>query len=397
MWNGTSILKLLFISFYFTPDLSAGSFRAASLVKALLAKLPENAEIELITTLPNRYHSFSADAPEREEHTGLTIHRVKIPAHRSGLLDQARAYLTFAAAVLMMTRKSKYDLIVVTSGRLMSATLGALLSRLKGTPLYLDIRDIFVDTIKDVLSPRLAIITRPLFSLAEKWTITRAKKVNLVSKGFSKYFQSRYPAQQFSYFTNGIDSEFLVSLDGQTKSKNPGEPFNVTYAGNIGAGQGLEKIVPSLAKRLEGRVHFRIFGDGGRRTALESNLRSLACTNVELLSPVPRKELLSEYLAADILFLHLNDYDAFRKVLPSKLFEYAAVGKPIWAGIAGYSAEFARSEITNVALFTPCDADSAIAAFADLQIAHTPRPEFTAKYSREEISDEMASEICALI
>ena len=65
-----------------------------------------------------------------------------------------------------------------------------------------------------------------------------------------------------------------------------------------------------------------------------------------------KQKLIKEYLNADILFLHLNDYEAFQKVLPSKLFEYGAMNKPILAGISGYSKEFVKSEISNCAVFS---------------------------------------------
>ena len=42
-----------------------------------------------------------------------------------------------------------------------------------------------------------------------------------------------------------------------------------------------------------------------------------------LINPVSRDELRIFYDQSDFLFLHLNDYQAFRKVLPSKIFELA--------------------------------------------------------------------------
>ena len=48
---------------------------------------------------------------------------------------------------------------------------------------------------------------------------------------------------------------------------------------------------------------------------------------------------MSEYDKASILFLHLNDYEAFYKVLPSKIFEYATTGKPIIAGVNGFAKD----------------------------------------------------------
>ena len=72
---------------------------------------------------------------------------------------------------------------------------------------------------------------------------------------------------------------------------------------------------------------------------------SHALENVILKDPVSRFELKSIYNTADYLFLHLNDYSAFKKVLPSKIFELATYPKTIIAGVSGYSADFIKKEI----------------------------------------------------
>ncbi|MCH4899127.1 MULTISPECIES: glycosyltransferase family 4 protein [Pseudomonas] len=385
-------MKLLVLSFYYQPDLSAGSFRTTALVKALLDKLPADAHIELITTLPNRYSSFSSEAPELEEHPRLTIRRIALPAHKSGMVDQAKAFLVYARHVRNFARGKHYDLVYATSSRLMTATLGAVIARSKKTPLYLDIRDIFVDTIKDVLSGKMVRFIKPILSLLERFTIKSARKVNLVSAGFLPYFKSRYPDQKYSLFTNGIDDEFL-NLPIVNTEDNQDRILDVVYAGNFGEGQGLHNIIPQLAKRLEGKVRFKVIGDGGRLAALKDAINASKCNNVDLLSPVKRDELIGVYQSADILFLHLNDYDAFRKVLPSKLFEYAALGKPIWAGIAGYAAEFVTEHIENASVFAPCDVDAAVESFERLTISTTPRAAFIDRFSRANIMRDMAVDV----
>ena len=103
-----------------------------------------------------------------------------------------------------------------------------------------------------------------------------------------------------------------------------------------------------------------------------------------------RDELIAMYQSADILFLHLNDFNAFKKVLPSKIFEYAATGKPIWAGVAGYAAEFITSKIQNSAVFPPCDTNAAALAFEHLEMVTMARTEFTNEFSREKIMNDMA-------
>jgi hypothetical protein len=385
-------LKLLVLSFYYQPDLSAGSFRTTALVKALQDKLPADAHIELITTLPNRYSSFSSEAPELEEHPGLTIRRIALPAHKSGMVDQAKAFLVFAKQVRNIARGKHYDLVYATSSRLMTATLGAIIARSKKAPLYLDIRDIFVDTIKDVLPGKMVRFIKPILSLLERFTIKSARKVNLVSAGFLPYFKSRYPDQSYSLFTNGIDDEFL-NLPAVNTKNDQDRILDVVYAGNIGEGQGLHNIIPQLAKRFEGRLRFKVIGDGGRLTALKDAINASNCNNVDVLSPVKRDELINVYQSADILFLHLNDYDAFRKVLPSKLFEYAALGNPIWAGIAGYAADFVKAHIENASVFAPCDVDAAVDSFERLAIYMTPRTAFIDRFSRANIMRDMAADV----
>lgn len=389
---GRKRLKILVLSFYFRPDLSAGSFRTTALVDALKQKMPAGGQVDVLTTLPNRYSSFSIEAPTEEKTPGLSIVRIALPPHQSGMFDQARAFISFAREVSRQTRGQEYDLVFATSSRLMTAVLGAWVARKKRIPLYLDIRDIFVDTIKDVLPRHFAILAKPVFAVLERWVINSASKVNLVSQGFSKYFSAHYPGQRFSYFTNGIDDEFLTMPIHESLPRMDGL-VEVLYAGNLGEGQGLHAIIPDLAKKMQGRVRFKIIGDGGRKDALLAALVSAGVDNVELLLPMRRAQLIKAYMAADVLFLHLNDYDAFRKVLPSKLFEYGAMGKPIWAGVSGYAAEFIRTELDNSAVFHPCNAAEAERVFSQLQLQNKPRDRFAAKFSRIKIANEMTADV----
>jgi len=387
------ILKVLILSFYYEPDLCAGSFRCTALVEQL--KKQHGVTLEVITTLPNRYASFSAQAPEHEVKDGVEIHRIALPSHKSGMLDQIKAFTTFYRQAKKISNSKDYDLVFATSSRLFTAFLGARISHAKKAPLYLDIRDIFVDTINDVLPTKITWIAKPLFSLIESYAFAKAERINLVSKGFADYFYNRYPKAEYRWFTNGIDNEFLAVAPTSPQVAKGSEDAIVLYAGNIGEGQGLHTILPALAKRMEGIAKFRIIGDGGRKVMLEQYLKD--APNVELLPPVSRAELISEYQRADVLFLHLNDYAAFRKVLPSKIFEYAALGKPIWAGVSGYAAEFLQKEVTNSAVFYPSDEEDAFNSFDMLALGVQPRAEFVKKFARETIMNEMAQDIVSLV
>ena len=101
------------------------------------------------------------------------------------------------------------------------------------------------------------------------------------------------------------------------------------------------------AKELGSEFEFIIIGDGGTKKLLQYEIENLSISNVVLEKPVNRKELQGIYSNAYYLFIHLNDYPAFRKVLPSKIFELATFGKPIIAGVSGFAAEFIKNEVTK--------------------------------------------------
>lgn len=373
------------------------------MVQALLKQLPVGAHLEIVTTAPNRYVSYSETvmngAHAVEKHDQYTIHRIALPTHESGMLDQSKSFFVFAKEALKLTKQQQYQLVVATSSRLMTASLAAYIASQKRAPLYLDIRDIFVDTIKDVISAKSLMWLAPALSWVEKKTINTASKVNLVSEGFLPYFKKRYPTQRYSCFTNGIDQEFIDASEAPFVQtiKSPDTEVNILYAGNIGEGQGLSHIVPALANALKGRARFTVIGDGGRYKQLKLALEQQQCTNVELVPPMNRARLIEAYLKADTLFLHLNAFPAFEKVLPSKIFEYAVMGKPILAGVAGYPASFIQNEVDNAQVFEPCNVAEAVLAFERLDLQHRSRAEFLKKFNRSNIMDAMAEDILSLL
>jgi glycosyltransferase involved in cell wall biosynthesis len=390
-------MRILILSFYFPPDLSAGSFRVKALVDALQAEGGKKLRIDVITTLPNRYSSHTASALDVEEVGCVRIRRLALPSHQSGMVDQAKAFLSFARQALAETRGQHSDLVLATSSRLMTAVLGARIASRSRVPLYLDIRDLFTDTMSDLLAASFLRHLMPAFRWLEKQTFKAATRLNVVSAGFLPHAKAIAPAQSYRNFTNGIDEVFL-SWD----FKKPVQPVRelplVVYAGNIGEGQGLHKVLPEAARLMLGRARFRLIGDGGRRSQLGQAISDAGLKNVEILNAMPRNELFEHYQQADVLFLHLNDHMAFHKVLPSKLFEYAATGKPILAGVAGYPAEFLQSEVDGVEVFAPCDALGMAEALERL-LAHPKvdrRAEFCGKYARETIMREMARDVLAI-
>lgn len=388
--------RILILTFYYEPDFCAGSFRNTPLANEIASIAQSNAIIDVITTQPNRYQSFKDRASSFETHGNLEINRIDVPTHKSGFFDQIKSFAAFYFGALKLIKGRKYDLVYASSSRLFTAYLGKKIAQKNHCPYYIDVRDIFVETMQDVL-PKIPIL-KPLLLLVlgkfiEKPTFNSASHINLVSKGFESYF-SNFNVNQFSYYPNGIDDVFINLKQNEHISNSPKV---ITYAGNIGEGQGLEKIIPLLAKKLGNNFMIKIIGDGGTKQKLQNCIDEENINNVQIINPVKRDQLIHYYKNSHYLFLHLNSLAAFEKVLPSKIFEYGALDLPIIAGVSGYAATFINQNITNCFVTNPCNADAIVDWILRTEYKLENRDDFIDKYSRKRVTTKLANSILSYL
>jgi len=379
-------MRLLFLTFYYPPDLCAGSFRSGALIESLRKKMSPDDSIDIITTVPNRYHDFCPDAGDEKIVDNIHVYRVKLPSHSSGMRDQAVSYIWYALFVLKIIAFKKYDRVFATSSRLFTAFLGSLASRFKRCPLYLDLRDIFVENMEEMFKGKKVSLFLPVLRWVEKVTLARASYLNCVSPGFEPYYRTMYPGK-IHFHTNGIDREFLE------QDWNPApahENMIVTYAGNIGEGQGLHELFPALSRAYP-EITFRIIGNGGKKKCLAERVHNEP--NVVLIPPVTRDELMKYYDESDVLLMHLNDFKAFERVLPSKVFEYGATGKLILAGVSGYARKFVEENLPDAICFDPCNVEQLEAQFSGANSPKKDRTGFCKKYARTAIMDRLADDL----
>jgi glycosyltransferase involved in cell wall biosynthesis len=350
--------------------------------------------IDVYTSKPHRYSTFDVEAPDFEEYNNLRIHRITLPPQKNGMISQVFSFLKYYKEVSKLNKGKKNVLVFASSSRLFTAFLGYRIAKKSQTPLYLDIRDIFVDTMNDVLKYRiLKILVLPVLKFIEKRIFNYAYHINLISGGFNEYFK-KFVNSTFSFYSNGVDDEFLIENNFILNYNSRRDKKVIVYAGNIGEGQGLHKIIPQAAKLLGNSFEFLIIGDGGTKNLLQTEIEKNGINNVILKNPINRMELQKIYSSADYLFLHLNDYPAFRKVLPSKIFELATFRKPILAGVSGFSAQFIKDEISNSFVFNPCDFNALVNYLLNCEeISNIDRSVFINKFKRSVINEKMATSI----
>jgi len=391
-------MKILFLTFYFQPDLSAGSFRNSALFKTLSSKISSSDSIDVITTSPNRYTTFKVKSPGYERIAeNISIRRIKVQNQKGGFLAQMKTFRVFYVETMKIARDNRYDLVYASSGRLFTAFMAARISKINAAKLYLDIRDIFRETITDVYKTNKIVFHFLNFFIRfiERYTFNGASVINIVSPGFRDYFiQNNYGKKaDFLSYTNGIDDLFLNNLDLNVEKKSNSKK-HVIYAGNIGLSQSLDKTIPYVAKKLQDTHEFHIYGDGAGKQQLMVKIKNESCHNIFVHEPVKREKLVEVYGCADILYFQLADLDAFLRVIPSKVFEYAVYGKPIVAVVKGYSKYFVESSLDGCYVAEPNNVENIVETINNIEAdCYYNRNDFIEKYSRNSINEKMSSSI----
>jgi hypothetical protein len=301
------------------------------------------------------------------------------------------AFYHYQKNVWKIIRNIPVSFLFVSTSKLFSGHLAFRIFKKRNVPYYLDLRDLFAENLKEYIRIPLlnSFVSNFIKYYFENPTLMNAKHINCNSIGFKSSIPVEFKGT-ISFYPNGIDDEFIRWKQNDSLKESP---RIICYAGNIG-GQGLEKIIPKIAKILEASHHFIIIGEGASKTKLEEEIVKYKLSNVELLAAMPRKQLLEYYKNAHYLFLHLNNYKSFEKVLPSKIFEYACGDIPILAGVNGYSREFISAELGDTAfVFSPCEVDELSHFLLHSNYVKRQRENFIQKYRRTSIVSDMADSI----
>jgi len=137
------------------------------------------------------------------------------------------------------------------------------------------------------------------------------------------------------------------------------------YVGTIGMAHGLEVVVEAASMlKARGRtdIAFLLVGDGASRRRLEDDARAAGVTDLVVFTGRQPKQAVPAILASsDACLIHLRKCELFGTVIPSKIFETMAMGRPIIMGVRGQARDIVMAAGAGVAM-EPESAQSLIEA-----------------------------------
>ena len=322
----------------FTPDLGAASFRFESIVKELADR---GNQINIIASYPNR---IDLDNFEDFKYKNVQIIRINKKKLKENTIQRAFNYFNFFfEAIKVGIKVSKdSDLIIATSPQLLVGVAGAIISKINKKKFILDIRDLWPDIVLDMGVMKRYNPIYIILKILENFMYKQSDYLIYNSPGFKEYLECKYPKENMSLITNGIDDYILEYFKDKQVKIEKKDKYKILYAGNLGIAQDI-KILVDLAKRRKD-IEVILIGKGSQEKIIVDKIKELQVENIKLISSIPRVELLNLYEEIDILFLQLKDIKMFEKTIPSKIFEYIAAQKPIIYGVEGIAREILEEE-----------------------------------------------------
>ncbi len=294
----------------------------------------------------------AADA-RRSEHGERILRTPRIPALGATRDGRFLGHVVHAlAAIPVALRAERPDVLVVTVPALPTVVAGWTLSKLRRTPLVVEMRDAWPDLARD------SGVSTGLLSRLMEYLVTGTQRsadlVVTVTQGFAERLSER-GIRRVAVVGNGVPLSRIEPVPAQ--DREPGE-LNVLYLGNHGESQGLETVIRAAALVREGpeRIAVRFVGSGTQRDALSALNDSLG-SPVTMLDAVHGPGLQAQYTWADTCLVSLRpDWPSFDWTIPSKTYELLAVGRHVTGVVTGEAARVL--EESGAASIVPADAAS---------------------------------------
>jgi colanic acid biosynthesis glycosyl transferase WcaI len=390
--------RLLLLTQFFPPETGAGAKRIGSMVDVL----SKHYEVMVVALQP------SYPSPREYEGLSLQAHDAAYPyavkrtfsfyPHKGSLLLRTMREQLMTLRLALRALPESADIVVTSSPSMFLGPVGLAVARIRNAAFVWDVRDITWGYARDVAgsSPVMTFATRML----EKYIIYALRRADLVigaSRGITTVVvESGVTPAKTITVPNGISSDLLGAIvqgmAGKVENRRP----MVAYAGVIGYNQNLGVLLE--AARMLPDTDFVLAGEGPELPLLRKMAGELGLGNVRFRGYLNRERLLELYRQSDILIAHVRSSPTIdATMIPVKLFEYMATGKPIIYAGMGAAAELLR-EIGCAVTVTPGDPKAISTAIAELlrdpgrmqALGSRGRSRVQSDFHREKLMEQLA-------
>ena len=344
-------MRILFFSHYFPPEGNAPASRTYAHCRRWVAA---GHDVTVVTSAPNHprgvlYPGYRNRLRQVEDWNGIRVVRVATYlAANAGTWRRTLNYVSYmVSATAFGSLERRPDVVMATSPQFFCGWAGVLVSKLRRVPFILEIRDLWPESIAAVGAIRSRLVIGLLAKL-ELAMYRAARRIVTVGEGYRQRLLERgADGARVAVVMNGVDDDLFSPRDRDARlAERVGVAgrFVVTYCGVIGMAHGLEVVLRAAAHLRENPdVVFLLVGDGACFDDLKATAERDGLDNVVFTGNVAKDCVPGLIALSDVCLVHLRASDTFTSVMPSKIFEAAAMAKPVVLGVRGFAAEFVQT------------------------------------------------------
>ncbi|UOY08825.1 glycosyltransferase family 4 protein [Muricauda sp. SCSIO 64092] len=339
-------MKILFLTDNFPPEVNAPATRTYEHCKEWVKN---GEEVTVITCAPNFpegkvYKGYKNKLYRKEVIDGIQVIRVwtYITANK-GFVKRIIDYASFMFMSFFAGLFIKTDLIIATSPQFFTVISGRWLAFWKRKKWVMEIRDLWPESIKAVGAMEDNPVIK-YFEFLERRMYKSAWKIVTVTDSFKAILKERHGIKdsKIAIVKNGVNTNLFSPRSKDStllKELNLNNKYVIGYIGTHGMAHALDFVLKCAVKIKEDRMHFLFLGTGAEKEKLLEQKKEMNLVNVTMLDPVLKNEVGRYISILDAALVNLRKSDTFKTVIPSKIFELAAMHKPILLGVEGESRD----------------------------------------------------------
>jgi colanic acid biosynthesis glycosyl transferase WcaI len=340
--DGTPPRRVLYLTGFFPPDVIAK--RAGGIAATLASR---GHRVTVVTRWPTHldgrsYTRAELEAADRELPAGVEVVRIPAPERRSAATwRRILSQIAFAArAALRATRLAfSHDVVLAYTPPPFTGAAAWLAAKLGHRPLVLEVQDLYPAQALALGVVRPGMVTA-VAAAVERLLYRGAERLVVVTEGYREHaLEVGAAAERLRVIPNSCDVDAFrpdveplpAPWDGPARPR-----FTVLFAGTVGLAQGSEVILDAAAAlRDRPDIGFEVWGGGARYPVLERGAAERGLANVRFGPGVSHRDMPRVLARGDALLLTLHPHPLFARVVPSKLSEYLAMGRPVAAAALG--------------------------------------------------------------
>lgn len=311
-------------------------------------------KVTVVTGIPNYpqgkyYDGYGLFKKRKETYNGMDIIRIPLIPRGNNAIMLALNYLSFVVSGFFwkMFTKIKADYVFIFEVSPMTQALpGVWYARKKKIPCYLYVQDLWPENVEIITGIKNKKIIGAIGKMID-YIYSGCTRIFTTSESFVKSIHNRgVPLDKIEYWPQYAE-DFYIPIEEMSIPEIPkDDAFNIIFAGNIGAAQGLD-ILPKAAEiikiRSDKKIRFNIVGDGRYKNEFVNIVNAKGLDNMFNFIPKQPATRIPEFMAAsDAAFLSLTDSPLFAMTIPAKLQSYMACGIPNIASAAGETAKIIK-------------------------------------------------------